>query len=117
LTIFNVNIYYFTDIEDYPTLEVGKHIVAEGALLIINLYMIILVNNSYHHWVIYCVSQILNVMVEYLKIVKEDYYHWRTDCPDYPMKGRNTMLIFKKKPTHVQPCPKCQKLEDDKGSE
>jgi hypothetical protein len=56
-------------------------------------------------------------MIEYLKAVNENYYHWRADCPDYPMKERDTILTFKKKPSHLQPCPKCQKLEDEKGTE
>jgi len=30
--VFNENVYYLTDIEDYPNLEVGKYIAAEGVV-------------------------------------------------------------------------------------
>ena len=66
---------------------------------------------------LYTAIHFLIGMVEYLKIVKGDYFHWRTDCPNYPIKGIDTILTFKKRPSHLQPCPKCQKLEDEKGSE
>jgi len=53
-------------------------------------------------------------MVEYVKKVNEEYFHWRKDCPDYPLKERDTILTYKKRPTHLQPCPKCQELEEGK---
>jgi hypothetical protein len=45
------------------------------------------------------------------KSVEGEYYHWHNECPDYPKRGKETILIFKKKPTHIPPCPKCAKLD------
>jgi hypothetical protein len=60
-------------------------------------------------------------MVEYVVRVHvkqgnlEEYYHWRKECPDYPERGRETVLIFKKRPSHIQPCPKCSQLDEESG--
>jgi hypothetical protein len=45
---------------------------------------------------------------------KGEYYHWHNECPDYPQRGRVTILIFQKKPTHLQPCHKCAQLDSKK---
>jgi hypothetical protein len=56
-------------------------------------------------------------MVEYVKRVRVkkpgqvEYYHWHIECPDYPKRGEETVLIFKKKPSHIKPCPKCVQLD------
>jgi hypothetical protein len=36
------------------------------------------------------------------KTDQEEYYHWHTDCPDYPRRRMETILIFKKK--RARPC-------------
>jgi len=59
-------------------------------------------------------------MTEYLKRVHSErldqgkYYHWNTDCPDYPQRGKETVLMFKKEPTHIPACPKCIELDKKK---
>jgi len=66
---------------------------------------------------LYVISQLSLLMVEYVKKVHseqsegEEYYHWHKDCPDYPLRGKETILIFKNKPSHIQPCPKCTQLD------
>ena len=56
-------------------------------------------------------------MVEYVKRVhskksdQREYYHWHEACPDYPRRGEETVLIFKDKPNHIKPCPKCVQLD------
>jgi hypothetical protein len=45
---------------------------------------------------------------------KEEYYHWHNECLDYPQRGKETILIFKKKPTHIPQCPKCTQLDSKK---
>jgi hypothetical protein len=60
-------------------------------------------------------------MTIYVKIAnregsdKGEYYHWRTDCSDYPQKGKATILTFQKKPTNITPCPKCTQLDKKKN--
>ena len=60
------------------------------------------------------------IMVEYVKTVnikdeeQKEYYHWHTECPDFPLKERESVLIFKVEPLHLTPCPKC--IELDKAS-
>ena len=44
-----------------------------------------------------------------------EYYHWQEECPEYPLRRDETILIFKNKPSHIPPCPKCTQL--DKGSD
>jgi hypothetical protein len=61
-------------------------------------------------------------MVEYLKSVKSkkedqgDYYHWNTNCPDYPNKSNEAVLIFKTRPQHIIPCTKCNELDKKEKS-
>jgi len=67
--------------------------------------------------IIYVITKLSVLMAEYVKRVrsersdKEEYYHWHKDCPDYPRRGRVTVLIFKNKPSHIPPCPKCAQLD------
>jgi hypothetical protein len=59
-------------------------------------------------------------MTVYVKVAhskgsdKGKHYHWRTDCPDYPKKEIDTILTYQKKPTNIQPCPKCTDLDRKK---
>jgi len=56
-------------------------------------------------------------MAEYLKRVQkrkpdeEEYYHWQNKCPDYPRRGKETIMVFKEKPSHIMSCPRCVHLE------
>ena len=58
-------------------------------------------------------------MTEYVKRLhrrqpdQEEYYHWKTDCPDYPRRGKEIIMIFPDKPPHIPPCPKCTQLDRD----
>jgi hypothetical protein len=61
-------------------------------------------------------------MTEYVKRVKKEqadqqFYHWHEECPNYPIRGKETILIFKNKPQHVLPCPKCTELGTKKTNE
>jgi hypothetical protein len=54
-------------------------------------------------------------MTEYVKRVQkrqsdQEFYHGHKECPDYPIRRKETILIFKNKPSHVPPCPKCTEL-------
>jgi len=57
-------------------------------------------------------------MAEYVKRVRgekkdqEEFYHWNKDCSKYPKRGRETVLIFKKRPSHIPPCPECTELDN-----
>jgi len=59
-------------------------------------------------------------LTEYLKRVhkpqskQEEYYHWNTECPDIPKRGKDTMLIFHEKPLNTLPCQKCTQIDMDK---
>jgi hypothetical protein len=61
-------------------------------------------------------------MAEYVKRVAytreqsdlEKYFHWQKGCPDYPRMGKEAVLIFKNKPSHIPPCPKCAQLDKKK---
>jgi hypothetical protein len=56
-------------------------------------------------------------MAEYVKRLQrrqpdqEEYYHWKTDCPDYPRRGKEILMIFPDKPLHIPPCPRCTQLD------
>jgi hypothetical protein len=62
-------------------------------------------------------------MAEYVKRVAytreqsdlEKYFHWQKECPDYPRRGKETILIFKNKPSHIPPCPKCAQLDNKRA--
>ena len=61
-------------------------------------------------------------MVEFIKKVDsakvdQEYLHWNIDCPDYPQKGKDSVLIFKVRPAHVNLCPKCIELDKSKRNE
>ena len=61
-------------------------------------------------------------MTEYLKRLhrrqpdQEEYYHWKTDCPDFPRRGKKIIMIFQNKPLHFSPCLKCTQLDKDEKS-
>jgi len=60
-------------------------------------------------------------MAEYLKRIHgeqsdlDEYYHWNKECPDYPRRGKETILVFKNRPSHIPPCPKCTQLNSEEG--
>jgi len=74
------------------------------------------------HIILYVITQLSVLMAEYVKRVhseqpdQEEYYHWHKECPDYPRRGNETVLIFKNKPSHIPPCPKCAQI-DKKGAD
>ena len=67
--------------------------------------------------IIYTRYSITIIMAEYLKRLhrrqpdEEEYYHWQTICPDYPRKGKETIMVFKDKPSHFIHCPRCAQLD------
>lgn len=69
------------------------------------------------HMILYVITLLSLLMAEYVKRVhseqpdQEEYYHWHKECPDYPRRGKETVLIFKNKPSHIPPCPKCTQLD------
>jgi len=75
------------------------------------------------HVMLYIITQLSVLMAEYVKRVhrrqpdQEEYYHWKTDCPDYPRRGKETLMIFKNEPLHIQPCPRCTQLDKDERSQ
>ncbi len=56
-------------------------------------------------------------MAEYLKRVQrrkpdeEEYYHWQNECPDYPERGTEPIMVFKERPSHIMSCPLCVQLD------
>jgi len=48
---------------------------------------------------------------------QEEFYHWNTECPDIPTRGKETMLIFHTKPLNYQPCQKCAQLDEKKKAQ
>jgi hypothetical protein len=59
-------------------------------------------------------------MVKYLKRLnrretnEEEYYHWNEDCEDYPLRGKETIMVFPVKPSHIRTCSKCEQLDKSK---
>jgi hypothetical protein len=57
------------------------------------------------------------IMAKYLKrlnrreVKEEEHYHWNKDCEDYPLRGKETLMIFAEKPSHITACPKCEQLD------
>jgi len=71
-------------------------------------------------YIIYAIAQLSVLMAEYVKrahskqSAQVEYYHWHKECPDYPRRGKETVLIFKNKPSHIPPCPKCTQLNSER---
>ena len=69
------------------------------------------------HMILYVITKSSYLMVEYVKRVyseqsdQEEYYHWHRECSDYPVRGKEAILVFKNKPSHLLPCPKCTQLD------
>jgi hypothetical protein len=72
-------------------------------------------------YIIYSLEELSILMSLYVKRVQSEqadkgkYYHWHSKCPEYPQRGKETILIFKKRPTHLPPCPKCSQLDNKKN--
>jgi len=52
------------------------------------------------------------VMPEYVKRVygEDKRWHWNPDCPDYPIRGKETVLMLSNTPKGVV-CPKCLEVQ------